>query len=905
MAFIIPIVSAISSAVSGFATMLGGLGWLGKTAVAIGFNIVGNALTKKKAKKSKQSETQQSGTSLNVTYGGARSREIGVGLFATAGQEVYTGAFGEANKTYVRVLQLSDFRISRVTRVLVDDEWCNLEGDNNSDRGYELTGKHKGFIRAKVYDGTQKTADSYLINSVGQWTKDHVGYGLSYVILYFDYDEKEMTSIPQMLFEVQGVCYDPRSDSSYGGYGAQRWDDPSTWEYSDNPIVQAYNYERGFFVNGQLVLGKELSPADLPILKWIEAMNLCDERVANQEKRYRSGMIFSAGEGVQHKDNLEPLFTACGGALVERVDGDTPLVGVTQPIVAKITDDDLISLETLNYRPKRSITELVNSVHGTYNEPEKSWEAVAYPAQSSETALAADGSHHGVQIDYKAVFAAGQAIRLAKSALRENRYQKQYTIVVRPLWRKLEVGDWVNVEFKRYGAGTYRVIGRSLTAANKNGARNINLTLQEVGTGIYDDSIEIPELPTNRPAAKTIYQNFPDGFRVIAGQAIAENEQRKIPVFDITWRQPTDVTVTGILIEYWQTSEPSRKLNKIVLGKQTAIRISGFAPKTSYTFRATVIPEPARATLWGGEVVVVSTAEDFDKEQFSKYIAELNQWAAFDQRYVKQELEKVSAVVADATAAGYEIGRSLKRELIVTVDNNRAEYKELISVAVSKTAALAVKVENLEAEVNGNIAQAFNELKTSVDIVDGKLTSTSKSVLSLNSKVDGLSAQVDQNAKATAESITSINAQYGELVSNITIRMEAVAAPDGMQARSGFTVKTGTGDNWSAASFFIDTKPGWSRIAFVANQLTIVNSNDVNGEMAQPFDFSNGLLRSNAADIGYVKAGELNINDRFKVARDGTVEINGGSDAGWSVLTNSRYEVYDHTGQIRVQLGVF
>lgn len=122
----------------------------------------------------------------------------------------------------MRVLQLSDFRISRVTRVLIDDEWCNLEGDNNSDRGYDVTGKHRGFIHVKVYDGKQNTADSYIINSVGQWTKDHVGYGLSYVILYFDYDEKEMTSIPQMLFEVQGVCYDPRSDSSYGGYGAQR-----------------------------------------------------------------------------------------------------------------------------------------------------------------------------------------------------------------------------------------------------------------------------------------------------------------------------------------------------------------------------------------------------------------------------------------------------------------------------------------------------------------------------------------------------------------------------------------------------------------------------------------------------------------------------------------------------------
>jgi len=65
-------------------------------------------------------------------------------------------------------------------------------------------------------------------------------------------------------------------------------------------------------------------------------MNVCDE-MEGTSKRYRSGMIFHSGDGVQHRDNLEPLFNACAGAYVERVDSDVPLVGMTQPVVATLT----------------------------------------------------------------------------------------------------------------------------------------------------------------------------------------------------------------------------------------------------------------------------------------------------------------------------------------------------------------------------------------------------------------------------------------------------------------------------------------------------------------------------------------------------------------------------------------
>jgi len=119
------------------------------------------------------------------------------------------------------------------------DEWCNLTGNNNSQQGHNITGKHANYIRIKIYDGSiGQTTDTYLVQkSGGQWTNKHKGAGLAYAIVYVDYNQVEMNSIPQMLFEVKGACYDPRKDTTAGGNGTQRWNNPSTWGYSYNPIV--------------------------------------------------------------------------------------------------------------------------------------------------------------------------------------------------------------------------------------------------------------------------------------------------------------------------------------------------------------------------------------------------------------------------------------------------------------------------------------------------------------------------------------------------------------------------------------------------------------------------------------------------------------------------------------------
>jgi len=882
MAFLAPIIGAIAGAIGAAGAFIGSLGIIGQIVVGVGLNLIGNALAKKK-RRSNQKENRLGGTNLNIAYGGAHPREVGVGLFATAGQEIFACAFGQANKTFARVVQLSDFAIDGVSRILIDDEWCDLTGDNDSDKGHTITGKHSPYIRVKIYKGLQgQEADPYLKSaSGGQWTDKHKGTGLAYAIVYVDFDQEHMTSIPSMLFECKGKCYDPRLDDTNGGQGAQRWDDPDTWSYSDNPIVQAYNYSRGFYRNGELIMGKGMPISDLPLSRWIEAMNICDEPTgAAGKKRYRSGMLFQAGGGVQHRDNLEPIINACAGAIIERVDGDVPLVGITQPVVATLTTQDLIVESSHQYRPKRARTDLVNAVHGTYNDPEKSWEAVAYPAQSDAQALAADGERHATQIDFRAVFDGEQAARLARSGLRENRYQKGYTIIVRPRWIVLEVGDWVNLNHRLYGKGTFRIIGRHLSPYNSQGARNVTLTLQEVGAGMYDETVVIPERPVNAPAPAIIYQNFPDGFSVIAGAATSADGKRKIPVFDLSWDTPTDVTVTGVKIEYWQTEEPDAKLEQIVLGQKTSLRLAGFAPKTSYTFRATVITDPIRATLWSAEIEALSGEEDFDFEfdndKIINGLGEFNRWANIDLRALKEQMQFLGLVGADAIAGGYEASRQLKRDLTTAVGAAKAEYHELITVAASETSALAAKIETLESQIGDDLAATVNQMQTSINTVQGQVT-------------------------ANAQSLTALQTQVGDFSSTLTIKAETSASPGDAWARFGIRVKAGSDAEWSSGAFYIDTKPNLSRVVFEADQFIVTNGSLT----AAPLTFANGKLRLQAADIGNVTAGNININNRFKVSSSGEMEIKTGNTLQRLVITNSVIEVYDANNQLRVQLGIW
>src|SRR6185312_6257640 len=109
---------------------------------------------------------------------------------------------------------------------------------------------------------------------------DMVGRGVPYLITTALWSETLWTSFPTVLGEFQGIkLYDPRLDSTAGGSGPQRWDDQSTWAFSDNNAVMIYNIWRGIRYEGKHVWGGKKTAAEMPYAVWAAAMDACDELV--------------------------------------------------------------------------------------------------------------------------------------------------------------------------------------------------------------------------------------------------------------------------------------------------------------------------------------------------------------------------------------------------------------------------------------------------------------------------------------------------------------------------------------------------------------------------------------------------------------------------------------------------
>ena len=109
--------------------------------------------------------------------------------------------------------------------------------------------------------------------------------------------------MPECLVELDGArLYDPRRDSSIGGAGPQRWNNPATWSgfgdpANENPVVQIYNIMLGLrdpITGGHLWGGTDIAQRDLPAASWFAAMNECDRGVPGEggveERQYRSGI---------------------------------------------------------------------------------------------------------------------------------------------------------------------------------------------------------------------------------------------------------------------------------------------------------------------------------------------------------------------------------------------------------------------------------------------------------------------------------------------------------------------------------------------------------------------------------------------------------------------------------------
>lgn len=494
---------------------------------------------------------------------GEQPRSAIFGEAFTAGSLVdgfnYGGKYG--TKFEVLVIRLADHKCEGLTGFFVNDTFHEYTGDG------DVPGFEDGDDAAlRIYfrsDTTTQPLPSVVTDHGPGWSSSDIGASGCDVVVVYEADKSDEKhpewpgGRPRFGFVVKGkLCYDPRLDSTVsGGSGSHRWDDPATWEWSDNVAVCRYNWVRGIYANdqvfdpSQLLIGRGLSAAEAPPENIFAAANLCDELVDGQ-KRYRiAGPVYASQSHIE----VEEMFAAAtGGSIVTR-EGSVELEpGAAKSAVATFTDDDLLSGSKVGWNQavlSEASGEWVNTVVARYVEPTQKWNDHAAPVVRSTADILADGKPRETSITLRFVRYSAQALRVADITRRLGRLWGRGSVTLGPRFCELEDGDWVNWQSdRRFGGATrtFRVEAYSIDEKWHN-----QLTLREMNAAVYSGSVFAPdysEVPSTSPPPPI---GSPDeGFWNLTAEMLTSSGA-SIPAIVISGSIDDDAA-QAIIFEYWK-----------------------------------------------------------------------------------------------------------------------------------------------------------------------------------------------------------------------------------------------------------------------------------------------------------------------------------------------------------------
>ncbi len=199
-------------------------------------------------------------------------------------------------------------------------------------------------------------------------------------------------------------CYDPRLDSTNGGSGPQRLNDPTTWAWTQNPIICAATY---------LIAPRLDGGAGVPTTRFLwsdiaAAANVCDELISTPVgmiARYRCDIVLDTRN--RFEDNLNLIMETCAGVGI--------LSGVYVQLIpaAYRNPTETIDANWLRGspvpRPVMPIDTLPNTIIAGYFDagPASSggsnWKQIDTPPFSISALVASDGTREPALVAYEGV----------------------------------------------------------------------------------------------------------------------------------------------------------------------------------------------------------------------------------------------------------------------------------------------------------------------------------------------------------------------------------------------------------------------------------------------------------------------------------------------------------------------
>lgn len=862
-------------------------------ALSVGSTLIRSALDQDK-------KQAVAGVRGSIQGGGDNPLSFIVGYYATAGQLEYAGTWGNAGETpnayFTKVISLTDLPAEPVA-MFVNGERVTIGGVASGDLGFPVTEYIVDGVEhlwVKLYDGTQAVADPLLVAKFGgsaerPWDSSHVGTGIAYAVVTALVNRDKFAGFPDYLFELQGLkLYDPRKDTTVGGSGAHRLNNPATWEYTPNPVVQIYNILLGIKYAGTWVWGPQgIGQGRLPFANWTAQMDKCDQMVSlaagGQERRYRAALEISTDS--EPHAIIGELLKACAGRIAEIGGIYKILVGEPGDPVKSFTDEDIVITEGQTFEPFPGLESTYNGITATHPSPDEAWASKDAPPRYDAGLEAADDNRRlPFSTDFKAVPFAKQVQRLMRAAIVEARRFRRHTFTAPPEWWELEPLDVVAWSSDRNGYDDKEFL---ITVMEDLPNANQVVGTQEIDPSDYDWSsdfeIDVDVIPLTPlqppPQMMTGWQALPAIFYDADG-----NERR--PSIEVQYDGGLD-DVRAVRVQVRLTGQTALAFDgEVPYDKSVAdpsVVLNGvFLPNTPYEVRGIYVPFSGRVVRWSnqeedgtdGPWLAVTTPNvllgawdlyegvigfDHLDEDFEEYL----DWINGGSKALIEAIQQHALFNVEEHHESFDDVQKIERNLTSEIAGARAEFSEQITVATGPGSALAQQIISLSALLSGKAdATALSALTTRVTANENSITSISSALLSLSTVVDGkASASVVQGIQSTVtQQGNTLNAQSdyitelssalgGDDEANVMVRFQTSAStPSGFSARIGLQASSTQGGVFRAASLFLDVPSGSgpTRVAVGAEQFVVFGT----GAGAQnPFIVQGGVVYMDTARI--------------------------------------------------------
>lgn len=445
---------------------------------------------------------------------------------------------------------------------------------------YEIATYNKAQVGVWIHKGSPtQSADPLLVSEVTEWTAEHRLSNVAYVYVRLGVNKDLFSSgIPNIKAKVKGrKIYDPSKDSTlsaYGGSGAHRWYDESTWEWSDNWALCV----RDYLTSTQ---GINANNYEIDDEQCITSVEVCNETVVLPDAS--SQVLYTCNGAIDLGDKpssiMEGMCTAAAGTVVYTQGKYRIFPGTYTLPVASLDDSNLRA--PMDVQARTSIKSLFNSVRGTFVDPDDFYQPTDFPLQTNATYVAQDNGdtlYRDIQLPFTANTYMAQ--RIAKIHLEKSR---QGIIVNYPAnFSALNLCPYDNIQLTSARMGwsnkIFKIISWRLSE------EGVDLVMQEEASASYDwnsgDATVVDPAPdTNLPSSFSV-DPITDLTLTETPTRVADRYKSKV---EISWTASDYPFVVGYEVEA-QTYGSSEWI-PLYAGDQTQIDFEDVPTGVTYTIR--------------------------------------------------------------------------------------------------------------------------------------------------------------------------------------------------------------------------------------------------------------------------------------------------------------------------------